>query len=153
MPSTKRRTARRPVRRRPAVKLLTGGNPQIGKADGDAPVRAYIAAMPGWKRAVGERLDAIIGRAVPGVQRAVKWNSPLYGVAGQGWFVGLHVFTRYVRITFFRGAALRPIPPGPSARPDVRYFDLHETDEIDEAQLVRWVKQAAGLPGWVPGQS
>jgi hypothetical protein len=102
------------------ARLLSGGNPQIAKADGDAPVQAYIAAMPGWKRQVGERLDALIVRAVPGVTKAVKWNSPLYGVPGQGWFLGLHVFTRYVKVTFFYGASLRPLPPGPSKTQDAR---------------------------------
>jgi hypothetical protein len=132
--------------------LLSGGNPQIAKADGDAPVRAYIAAMPGWKRAVGKRLDALITRTVPNARKAVKWNSPFYGVEGQGWFLSFHVFTRYVKVTFFRGASLRPVPLGASKQKDVRYLDIHEDDEIDEAQLAGWVKQAAALPGWVPGQ-
>ena len=132
--------------------LLSGGNPQIAKADGDAPVQAYIAAMPGWKRAVGKRLDALITRTVPNARKAVKWNSPFYGVEGQGWFLSFHVFTRYVKVTFFRGASLRPVPPGASKQKDVRYLDIHEDDEIDEAQLASWVKQAAALPGWVPGQ-
>src|SRR5688500_12985064 len=132
--------------------LLAGGNPQIAKADGDAPVRAYIAAMPGWKRNVGKRLDALIARNVPGVRKAVKWNSPFYGMEGQGWFLSFHVFTRYVKVTFFRGASLRPLPPGASKHPDVRYLDIHEDDTFDEAQFVRWVKHAAALPGWIPGE-
>ena len=138
---------------RDGVVLLSGGNPQIAKADGDAPVQAYIAAMPGWKRDVGKRLDALIARNVPDVRRAVKWNSPFYGIDGQGWFLSFHVFTRYVKVTFFRGTALRPIPPGASKHKDVRYFDIHEGDDaLDEAQMATWVKQAAALPGWVPGR-
>jgi hypothetical protein len=128
--------------------LLAGGNPQIAKADGDAPVQAYIAAMPGWKRDVGRRLDALIVRTVPGVRKAVKWNSPLYGVEGQGWFLGIHVFTNYVKVAFFRGTSLRPVPPGESKQKDVRYLDIHEDDQLDEAQLAGWVKQASQLPGW-----
>ncbi len=127
--------------------LLAGGNPQIAKGDGDAPVQAYIAAMPGWKRDVGRRLDALIVGAVPGVHKAVKWNSPLYGVEGQGWFLGVHVFTNYVKVAFFRGASLHPVPPGASRSPDTRYFHIHEDDAFDEAQLVAWVKQASKLPG------
>jgi hypothetical protein len=133
-----------------AVVLLAGGNPQIAKADGDAPVRAYIAAMPGWKREVGRRLDALIARTVPNVRRAVKWNSPFYGVEGRGWFLSFHVFTHYLKVTFFRGTSLRPPPPGPSKQKDTRYLDIRENDELDEAQLAKWVKQAAALPGWVP---
>jgi hypothetical protein len=129
------------------VKLLSGGNPQIAKAYGDAPVQAYIAAMPGWKRDVGKRLDAVIERAVPGVRKAVKWNSPFYGVEGQGWFLGIHCFTKYVKVAFFRGASLRPLPPGESKQQQVRYLDIHEDDPLDEAQLAKWVKQAAALPG------
>lgn len=131
------------------VKLLTGGNPQIAKADGDAPVRAYIAAMPGWKRDIGRRLDALIVRTVPGVSKAVKWNSPFYGVEGQGWFLSFHVFTHYVKVTFFRGTSLRPVPPGKSKHKEVRYLDIHE-DDLDEVQFAAWVKQAATMPGWVP---
>ena len=131
--------------------LLSGGNPQIAKADGDAPVQAYIDAMPGWKRAIGQRLDALISRSVPGVRKAVKWNSPMYGIEGQGWFLSFHVFTRYVKVTFFRGTSLRPAPPGPSKHKEVRYLDIHENGELDEAQMGSWVKQAAALPGWVPG--
>jgi hypothetical protein len=133
-------------------RLLAGGNPQIAKADGDAPVQAYIAAMPGWKRAIGERLDALISEAVPGVRKAVKWNSPFYGVEGQGWFLNFHCFTGYVKLAFFRGASLDPLPPGESKQEEVRYLDIREDDEFDEAQLKRWVRQAAALPGWLsPG--
>jgi hypothetical protein len=114
-----------------AVVLLSGGNPQIAKGDGDAPVQAYIAAMPSWKRDVGERLDALIVRTVPRVQKAVKWNSPFYGVEGQGWFLSFHVFTRYVKVTFFRGMSLKPVPPGESKHKDVRYFDIHEGDDFE----------------------
>jgi hypothetical protein len=130
------------------VTLLSGGNPQIPKAYGDAPVQAYIAAMPGWKRDVGARLDALITRAVPRVRKAVKWNSPFYGVAdeSQGWFLSFHVFAKYVKVTFFRGASLRPPPPGKSKYPEVRYLDIHE-GELDEAQFGDWVKQASKLPG------
>jgi hypothetical protein len=132
------------------VELLAGGNPRIAKAEGDAPVQAYVAALPGWKRDVGRRLDALVVRAVPGVRKAVKWNSPLYGVEGKGWFLSLHAFTHYVRVAFFRGAALRPLPPGTSTNEDTRYFDVREGEALDEAQLAKWVKQAAALPGWVP---
>jgi hypothetical protein len=129
--------------------LLTGGNPQIAKADGDAPVQAYIAAMPGWKREVGRQLDALIVRAVPTVRKAVKWNSAFYGIEGQGWFLSIHTFTRYVKIAFFKGSSLRPMPPGASKQKEVRYLDIHEGDAIDEAQLAKWVKQAAARPGWM----
>lgn len=127
--------------------LLSGGNPQIAKGAGDAPVQAYIAAMPGWKRDLGRRLDALIERAAPGVQKAVKWNSPLYGLDGQGWFLSIHCFTKYVKVAFFRGARLRPVPPGPSKSQDTRYLDIREDDELDEAQFMDWVRQASGLPG------
>jgi hypothetical protein len=132
-----------------AVVLLSGGNPPIAKADGDAPVQAYIAAMPGWKRDIGKRLDALIVRNVPNVRKAVKWNSPFYGMEGQGWFLSFHVFTHYVKVTFFRGTSLRPVPPGASKHKEVRYIDIHEED-LDEALMATWVKQAAALPGWVP---
>jgi hypothetical protein len=138
-----KKTAAKPV-------LLSGGNPQIAKGDGDAPVQAYIAAMPGWKRDVGRKLDTLIVRTVPGVRKAVKWNTPFYGVEGQadqGWFLAFHCFTRYVKVTFFRGMSLRPIPPGESKSQDTRYLDIHENDQFDEAQLVAWVKQASQLPG------
>ena len=137
-----------------SVRLLSGGNPQIAKGEGDAPVQAYIAAMPGWKRDLGRRLDAIITRAVPnppGVRKAVKWNSPLYGVAGdgeqRGWFLGIHCFTKYVKVAFFRGAALRPLPPGESKQKEVRYLDIREDEPLNEAQFADWVRQASRLPG------
>ena len=131
--------------------LLAGGNPQIAKADGDAPVQAYIAAMPGWKRDVGRRLDALIVRTVPGVRKAVKWNSPFYGVEGHGWFLNVHCFTKYVKVAFFRGTSLRPVPPGESKHKEVRYLDIHEDDQLDEAQFADWVKQASILPWWGMG--
>jgi len=131
------------------VKLLSGGNPQIAKADGDAPVQAYVAAMPGWKGNVGRRLDALIVRNVPGVRKAVKWNSPFYGIEGLGWFMSFHVFTRYVKVTFFSGTSLRPIPPGGTQR-SARWIDIHEGDKLDESQMAKWIKQAAALPGWLP---
>jgi hypothetical protein len=131
--------------------VLSGGNPRIAKADGDAPVQAYIAGMPGWKRDLGKRLDALIVRNVPNVRKAVKWNSPLYGIEGQGWFLGFHTFTHYVKVAFFRGTSLRPVPPGASKGKDTRYMDIHE-GELDEAQMATWVKQAAALPGWVPSR-
>ena len=127
--------------------LLSGGNPQIAKGYGDTPVQAYLAAMPGWKSAVGRRLDAIIERTVPGVHKAVKWNSPLYGIEGEGWFLGIHCFTRYIKVAFFRGASLDPAPPGASKQKEVRYLDIHEDDALDEAQFAQWVKQASQLPG------
>jgi hypothetical protein len=129
--------------------LLAGGNPQIPKGEGDAPVQAYIASMPGWKRDVGRRLDALIVRTVPGVHKAVKWNSPFYGVEGQGWFLNFHCFTKYVKVAFFRGMSLRPVPPGESKSNDTRYVDIYESDELDEGQLARWVEQASRLPGEV----
>lgn len=127
--------------------LLSGGNPQIAKADGDAPVQAYIAAMPGWKHDVGRQLDALVQRTLPNVQKAVRWNTPFYGVAGQGWFFAFHCITKYVKVTFFRGASLRPVPPVASKQPEVRYLHIHEGERIDETQLVRWIEQAARLPG------
>lgn len=129
------------------VKLLSGGNPQIAKGYGEAPVQAYIAAMPGWKRAVGERVDRIVTRAFPKVYKAVKWNSPLYGFEGDTWFLGVHCFNKYVKLAFFRGRSLDPMPPGESKTKETRYLDIHEADEIDEAQLAAWVKQASRLPG------
>jgi len=146
------RKGRAAKRRGKAVVLLTGGNPQIAKADGDAPVQKYIAAMPGWKRNVGKRLDALVVRTVPRVSKAVKWNSPFYGIEGRGFFMQFYVFTRYVKVTFFRGTSLLPVPPGPSKHKEVRYFDIYEDDEWDEVQMASWVKQAAALPGWIPGQ-
>lgn len=165
MPSPKKRAAsqRMPAptsgRRKPAkaaraatgVVLLSGGNPQIAKGDGDAPVRAYIAAMPGWKRDLGQRLDRIIVAAVPGVQKAVRWNSPFYGIEGRGWFVSFHVLTRYVKLTFFKGTSLEPQPPGGTPRSGAaRWIDIHEDDDVDDELLASWVKQAAALPGWTP---
>jgi hypothetical protein len=127
-------------------KLLSGGNPQIAKGDGDAPVQAYIDAMPGWKRDIGRRVDELVVRTVPHVHKAVKWNSPFYGIEGQGWFLSFHTFTSYVKVTFFQGTSLRPAPPGGTAK-DARWIDVHE-DDLDEAQLVAWIEQAARLPGW-----
>ncbi len=140
---------KRRVRVGKPAKLLTGGNPQVAKADGDAPVQAYIAAMPGWKRDIGKRIDALIVRSVPGVRKAVKWNSPFYGIDGQGWFLGLHTFTHYVKLAFFRGASLRPLPPGASKGNDTRYIDIREGDPFDDVQMATWVKQAAALPGFL----
>ena len=128
--------------------LLSGGNPQIAKADGDAPVQAYIAAMPDWKRDIGRRLDALIEANLPKVRKAVRWNSPFYGVEGKGWFLSFHCFTKYVKVTFLTGTALRPLPPGESKDPNTRYLDIREDDDFDEQQFVRWVKQGAKLPGW-----
>jgi hypothetical protein len=147
-PKSKVRKAAKPA-------LLAGGNPQVPKGYGNAPVQAYIAAMPGWKRDVGRRLDALIARTVPGVRKAVKWNSPFYGAGGQGkgqaegqgWFLSFHCFTTYVKVAFFRGAALRPLPPSASKQKNVRYLDIHEDDALDEAQFAAWVKQASLLPG------
>jgi hypothetical protein len=127
-------------------KLLAGGNPQIAKGYGDAPVQAYLAAIPGWKRDAGRRLDALIARAVPDVYKAVKWNSPFYGIEGNGWFLSFHCYTNYIKVAFFRGTSLRPRPPGASRQPDVRYLDVRD-EELDEAQFVDWVKQASKLPG------
>jgi hypothetical protein len=137
-------------KKKKSVRLLSGGNPQIAKADGDAPVQAYIAAMPGWKREVGARVDALIVKAFPKVVKAVKWNSPLYGVEGEGWFLGMHVLTKYVKLAFFRGTSLRPMPPGTSKNPETRYLDIRESDVLDETQLLTWFKQASALPGWKP---
>jgi hypothetical protein len=144
----KRSTATKSKGPLPAAKpaLLAGGNPQIGKADGDAPVQAYIAAMPAWKSDVGRRLDALIVRTVPGVRKAVKWNSPFYGIEGQGWFLSFHTFANYVKVTFFQGTSLRPVPPGGKAK-DARWIDVHE-DDLDEARMATWIRQAAALPGW-----
>ena len=138
---------RREGHQAPKPILLAGGNPQIAKADGDAPVQAYIAAMPGWKRDVGRRLDALIARTVPDVRKAVKWNSPFYGVEGQGWFLGFHCFTKYVKVAFFRGTSLRPVPPASPSRRTVRYLDIHEDDQLDEELVASWIRQASELPG------
>jgi len=148
-PAAKARSGARATK---PVKLLSGGNPQISKGDGDAPVQAYIAAMPGWKRDLGNRLDALIVESVPNVRKAVKWNSPFYGVEGQGWFLSFHVFTRYIKVGFFRGTSLQPLPPGASKDKNMCYLDIHEDDELDAAQFADWVKQAAALPGWDPGR-
>ncbi len=142
-PSPKKMT-KKPASKKPA--LLSGGNPQIAKADGDGPVQAYITAIPGWKRDVGARLDALVSRLVPGVQKAVKWNSPFYGVEGRGWFLSFHVFAKYVKVTFFKGTSLKPVPSGGTSK-EGRWVDIHE-DDMDEKQLERWIKQAAKLPGW-----
>lgn len=144
-----RKTEAKPVKARATKKvaLLSGGNPQIAKADGNKPVQAYIAAMPGWTRAVGKQIDTLITRAVPNVQKAVKWNSPFYGIEGQGWFVSFHVFTRYVKVTFFRGTALQPAPLGGKSK-DARWIDILEGEALDEKQMTKWIKQAAAMPGW-----
>jgi hypothetical protein len=148
--ATAKKPAAKPARAKPV--LLAGGNAQIAKSEGDAPVQAYIAAMPGWKRDVGRRLDAIIVRTVPAVRKAVKWNSPLYGVedkvgSGGGWFLGIHCYTKFVKVAFFRGTSLRPVPPGESKQKEVRYLNIREDDKLDEAQFAAWVKQASQLPG------
>jgi len=151
---TPAKTGVKPVRKRKkAATILKGGNPRIAKADGDAPVQAYIAKMPGWKRDIGKRLDALIVRAVPKVRKAVKWNSPLYGIEGQGWFLGIHVYTHYVKVAFFNGASLKPLPPEASKSADTRYLDIREGDALDEAQLAKWMKQAAALPGFLGPRS
>jgi len=142
-----RKMAKKTAKRSARVVLLSGGNPQIAKGEGETPVQAYIAAMPGWKKSVGRRLDALIVRVVPGVRKAVKWNSPFYGVEEKSWFLCFHCFTKYVKVTFFRGTSLRPVPPGESKHPEVRYLDIYEGDVVDRPQLVRWVKQACRLPG------
>ena len=130
------------------VRLLSGGNPQIARNDGDAPVQAYIAAMPGWKSDVGRRLDELIVRTVPDVRKAVRWNSPFYGMEGQGWFLSYHVFTRYVKVTFLNGASLSPLPPVESKDKDTRYYHIYEDGQIDEELVSDWIRQAATLPGW-----
>lgn len=139
--------AKKPAQAAPKPALLSGGNPQIAKGDGDAPVEAYIAAMPGWKSDVGRRLDALIARTLPEVRKAVKWNSPFYGVEDQGWFLSFHCCTGYIKVAFFRGAALQPVPPVESRQKDVRYLHIHEDEPLDEAQLADWVKQASQLLG------
>jgi len=145
--SKPRKAKSRPAAKK-APKLLAGGNPQVAKADGSAPVRAYIAAVPGWKQDVARRIDAIIARAAPRAQKAIKWNSPFYGIAGQGWFVSFHCFTKYVKVAFFRGVMLRPALPGASKSKEVRYLDIYEDDKLDEKQLTSWIRQAAAIPGW-----
>jgi hypothetical protein len=138
--SPAKKTKKKPV-------LLSGGNPQIPKGEGDAPVKAYLAAMPGWKRDVGRRLDALIVRTVPGVRKAVKWNSPFYGAGDEGWFLSFHCMTKYIKVAFFRGTSLRPPPPGASKQKEVRYLDVYEDEPLDEARFAAWVKQASRLPG------
>ena len=128
--------------------LLSGGNPQIAKADGDAPVQAYIAAIPGWKSEVGRRLDSIVVGTVPDVRKAVRWNSPFYGMEGQGWFLNFHCFAKYVKVAFFNGTSLEPLPPGESKDENVRYLNIYEDGQFDEQQFAAWVKQASQLPGW-----
>jgi hypothetical protein len=133
------------------VTLLSGGNPQVAKADGDVPVQAYIAAMPGWTSDLGRRLDALIVEVVPDVRKAVRWNSPFYGVAGKGWLLSFHVFTHYVKVTFFDGLSLEPIPPGGTEKSKAaRWIDIFEAEVLDETQFTAWVKQATKLPGWTP---
>ena len=129
--------------------LLSGGNPQIPKGDGDAPVQAYIKAMPGWKREVGKHIDKLITDALPTVNKAVKWNSPFYGMEGKGWFLSVHCFSKYVKVAFFKGAELNPLPPGESKQKDVRYIDIHEEDQLDDKVFVKWIKQASKIPGWM----
>ena len=145
--NTTRKSAKKEWKAPAEIRLLSGGNPQIPKGDGDAPVQAYIAAMPEWKSELGRRLDDLIVRNVPGALKAVRWNSPFYGVEGQGWFVSYHVFTRYVKVTFLYGASLEPVPPGSGKDPDSRWVDIYE-DEFDEEQMAEWVRQAAAIPGW-----
>ena len=151
--STGKRSAATPGRAVPkrsdngSPRLLSGGNPQIAKGYGDEPVQAYIAAMPGWKSDVGRRVDAIIARTVPDVRKAVKWNSPLYGMQDNVWFLGIHVYTKYIKVAFFRGAALKPVPPSTSKQKDVRYLDIRENDDFDEEQFANWVEQASRLLG------
>lgn len=145
--STKQKAPAKPSKAKP-VKLLSGGNPQITKGDGDAPVQAYIAAAPGWKQEACQRIDALIVRAVPKVKKAVKWNSPFYGIEGQGWFVSYHLFAKYVKINFFFGLKLKPVPPVESKDPNARYLHVYEDGVLDEKQFTDWVKQAAKLPGW-----
>ena len=139
MPSAKKDPA--------APTLLSGGNPQIPKGEGNAPVRAYIAAMPGWKRKLGKRLDGLVVKTVPGVHKAVKWNQPFYGFEGEGWFLSFRCYTKYVQLQFFRGSSLKPVPPKASKHAEVRYLDIHEDDEVDDARLRSWIEQASELPG------
>lgn len=153
---TRRKAGAKPIKRPPAklkknengVVMLAGGNPQIAKADGDAPVQHYIDNMPDWKRSQGRKLDALITRLVPHVRKAVKWNSPFYGIEGQGWFLVFHVFTRYIKVTFLKGRSLQPLPPVASKDPHARYVHIEESG-FDEAQMTDWIKQAAAIPGWL----
>lgn len=142
---------RPPLKKGPdGVVLLTGGNPQIAKGDGDEPVQAYLAAMPGWKSAMGRRLDALIEEAIPGVGKAVRWNSPFYGVPGKGWSIALRCYTKYVQVSFLNGSSMEPMPPVPSRDKNTRYLNIYEDEDFDEAQFIDWVKQASTLPGWIP---
>src|SRR6187431_264255 len=153
MPKKTAKPGRAAAKRDSKVTLLDGGNPQIAKADGDAPVQAYIAAMPGWKRDVGRRLDALIVRVVPGVRKAVKWNSPFYGVEGQGWFLAIHTFTNYVKVAFLRGTSLQPVPPGGTPKSkETRWIDLREGEPLDQVRFASWLEQAAAIPGWDPSE-
>jgi hypothetical protein len=147
MPIKKKTAAKRTAAKKPT--LLAGGNPQIAKGDGDAPVQEYIKAIPGWKRDVARRVDAVITRSIPRVRKAVKWNSPFYGIEGRGWFVSFHCYTNYVKVAFFKGASLMPMPPGKSKQRDVRYLDIREDDTLDEKQLALWIRQASAIPGWL----
>ena len=142
----KEKTAAKRAAAKP-VKLLSGGNPQIAKADGNAPVQEYIAAMPGWKKDVGRWLDALIVRTVPNVCKAVRWNTPFYGIEDQGWFLGVHCITKYVKVAFFRGTSLRPLPPVESKQKNVRYLHIHEGEQLDEKLVASWIRQASELPG------
>ena len=144
-----KKTAKKVSSKRTAAKpkLLSGGNPQIPKADGDAPVQAYIAAMPGWKRDVGRRLDALVVRVVPEVRKAVRWNTPFYGIEGRGWFLAFHCITKYIKVSFFKGTSLRPLPPVESKQKGVRYFHIHEDDQLDEKLVASWIRQASAEPG------
>ncbi len=149
-PATPRKTASKSVSSSVAEPvLLSGGNPQIAKGDGDAPVQAYINALPGWKRDLGRRIDALVVQTVPAVRKAVKWNSPFYGIEGNGFFLSIHAFTKYIKVAFFRGTSLRPVPPGESKGAETRYLDIHENDKFDEVQLGDWMKQASEMPGWI----
>ncbi len=143
----KAKAAKPAARPKKPVKLLSGGNPQIAKGEGDAPVQDYIAALSGWQRDLARRLDALVVKSVPDVKKAVKWNSPFYGIEGQGWFLAVHVFTRYLKVTFFKGTSLKPVPPGGTSK-EARWIDIHEGETIDDAQMARWVKQAAAVKGW-----
>ena len=147
MAATKARPPLKPGK--DGVVRLAGGNPQIAKGDGDAPVQAFIKAMPGWQRDVGRRLDALVERTVPGVKKAVKWNSPFYGVEGKGWFLSFHCFTKYVKVAFFKGARLRPKPPVESKDANARYVHIQEGEGFDEDQMATWLAQAAAIPGWM----
>ena len=152
-PTAKKPTAKKATSKQAAApRLLSGGNPQIPKGEGDAPVQAYVAAMPGWKRALGKHLDELIVRTVPDVHKAVRWNQPFYGHEDEGWFMAFRCYTKYVQLQFFRGTSLDPEPPKASSHPEVRYLDVHEDDDLDGAQMAAWVKQAAALPGWDPGR-